>query len=68
MGRLAKTGELGRRNQGDVPHTSPSNNNRFLLIDHLIQDGSKIFAQTGVRRFTRHGSSISIVQHSCTLT
>jgi hypothetical protein len=63
---LHKPGELGRWNQGDVARASPSDNDRLLLIYHLVEHASEILAETGIRRFTRHGILNFIVQYSCT--
>jgi hypothetical protein len=61
-----ETGELGCRNQGDVARPSSSYDYSVLLINHLIEHGGQVLTETAVRRFTKHGFLISIVQDSCT--
>src|SRR5690348_3930119 len=60
--------ELGCRDQRDVARPSPPYNHCVLLIYHLVEHGSQILAQATVRRFSWHGSLVSIVQDSCTFT
>ena len=66
MSGLHKPGEFRRRNQGNVARSSSSNDNSFLLVYHPVEHGGEVLAETGIRRFARHGVLEFIVQHCCT--
>ena len=56
MGGLGQSGEFGGRNQGDVARTFSPDDNGFLLVYYLVEHGGEVLAETGVRRFGRHGA------------
>ena len=55
MRSFHQPGELGCWNEGDISRPSPSNDDNILVINYLLEHGGQVLAETGVRRFTRHG-------------
>lgn len=57
MRSFDEPGKFGSWNEGDITRPSTSNDYRVLLINHLVEYGSQMLAETRVRRFDRHRSS-----------
>ncbi len=54
MSGLNEPGEFAGGNEGNIPGSSTSNNDRFLLVHNLIENAGQVFTKACICRFRRH--------------